>query len=312
MTLNKKISIFLLGLFISCSGSSKSSFPSWVNDAKSTCSSNSICAVGSGQTEEEAKEDARTNIQKYFETKINSNFVSKLTVNNDKSDNYTSERLNSRATGILKGVDFRKIHRQNGVVYVLASLEKKTINNELKFNMDTLDEKMKNLMKDGNMSSIKKAEKLYNERAKLNEKYLFVNGVNYPEVVSYSTIHNEKNESKKKNVSYFLTVSEKGLKNVLSQVLTDNGGVIVSNGDKAYYTVSATVKSKKLYLKLTGFEKYSITFNVNIIKNGIIINSINKVFVESGVNYEQIYLSVLNEFDKFLDDNLMDYILLKK
>ena len=70
--MNKKVFIFFLFFanFVFAEG-----IPSWLINVDKFCDKNMLCATGSGNTLNAAKTDARNNIQKVFETKVNSRFV---------------------------------------------------------------------------------------------------------------------------------------------------------------------------------------------------------------------------------------------
>ena len=161
-----KTLLLVLSIFISCN-LSIAAMPKWVTNVDSECNSkNEICAVGTGKTLEEANTSARINIQKFFETKVNSNFTTEVSSNGEKVKNYSYDYVSEENAGILKGVEIVKTFQDKDRYYSLASMDKSITKNELEFEIKSIDRRMKTLINEESASSAKKLEEYYHKREK--------------------------------------------------------------------------------------------------------------------------------------------------
>lgn len=307
--MRKKILVFLfIILFSNTCYSAK--LPTWITNVGNECDKNSICATGSGKNLESAKADARSNAQKVFETRVESNFRNEITNRNDITNEYSSDLVNEESSGILKGVEITKTFENEGTFYVLATLDKSKTAKEIEFEIKKLDSKMKILLEDKTFSSNKKLENIYFEREKLNNKHLFLTGKNIVEVVKYDKIFKNKKELEKTSAIYFIDIKEEdgSINSLIKNLLSENGIKISNNKQGAKRIIKGSITSKKEFLNVDGFEKYSIILNLETIENGIDINTLNKKITETGMNYEQIYSKVISQFSSFITENFINLI----
>ncbi|MBO4956657.1 MAG: LPP20 family lipoprotein [Rickettsiales bacterium] len=294
------INVFLIG--------SVYALPKWVNDPKLECKEENICAVGIGNNYNLAISDAKNNIQKYFETKISSSFRNELINNNDNVKEYSSEFINEETLGVLKGVEVVKTFNNNKIFYVLASLDKTKMINEVKTDIQSIDEKMLVLVNEATVSSIKKLEKMFSQREELNKKYLFLTNTKIPEIVKYEDIIDKKNKNKKNSVNYYVDVDNSDVRVLLNNLITENAGSIVNNSINANIVIKGKITTKKEFLQVSGFEKHSITVEISSIRDGKIINTLTKKETDTGVSYEQVYSKCINRISNYITENFINLI----
>ena len=294
------IDVFLIG--------SVYALPKWVNDPKLECKEENICAVGIGNNYNLAISDAKNNIQKYFETKISSSFRNELINNNDNIKEYSNEFINEETLGVLKGVEVVKTFNNNKIFYVLASLDKTKMINEVKTDIQSIDEKMLVLVNEATVSSIKKLEKMFSQREELNKKYLFLTNTKIPEIVKYEDIIDKKNKNKKNSVNYYVDVDNSDVRVLLNNLITENAGSIVNNSINANIVIKGKITTKKEFLQVSGFEKHSMTMEVSSVKEGKIINTLTKKEVDTGMSYEQVYSKCMNRISNYITENFINLI----
>lgn len=294
------INVFLIG--------SVYALPKWVNDPKLECKEENICAVGIGNNYNLAISDAKNNIQKYFETKISSSFRNELINNNDNIKEYSNEFINEETLGVLKGVEVVKTFNNNKIFYVLASLDKTKMINEVKTDIQSIDEKMLVLVNEATVSSIKKLEKMFSQREELNKKYLFLTNTKIPEIVKYEDIIDKKNKNKKNSVNYYVDVDNSDVRVLLNNLITENAGSIVNNSINANIVIKGKITTKKEFLQVSGFEKHSITVEISSIRDGKIINTLTKKETDTGVSYEQVYSKCINRISNYITENFINLI----
>lgn len=293
--MNKKL--FFIFLFL-ISNTIAGELPDWVR--KSNCGDD-ICAVGHGNSLELAIVDARNNIQKIFETKVSSKF--KNEVKQDKEE--SSEILYEESEGILKGTTIRETYNKNNDFYVLAVLDRVKVANDIEFDIKMLDKKMTTLIDDNSITSSKKLEEMYKKRESLNKKYLFLTGKEIQEEIEYKDVFENNKNNFSKVGSYYINIKNEELKSFLTNLFNENGIKIATNSSSAKKVIDGKLIIKKEFLNVEGFEKYSFTLSLQLISNGKVVKSINKKITDTGINYDQIYNKVMNQFYIYLEKNII-------
>jgi hypothetical protein len=306
--MNKIITFLLVLLFFTNNIGASSKLPKWVQDVAGDCKDGNICAVGSGKSLNTAKADARNNIQKVFETKISSSFSTDIKNKNDNINEYYSDSLQENSEGILKGIVISKTFKDGEGFYVLASLDKENMAKEVKIDIENSDKQMKVLLNDNKTYLIKKLEYVYNNRNLLNKKYLFLTGKSIPEVVKYKDINKYKQKARENSKSYFLAIDNLEIKNLIENLLNDNGIKIAKAKENAQRVISGKITTKKEFLDVDDFEKYSISLTLNVLNDNIIISSLNRKIVETGMSFEQIYEKLMVQLSDFITDNFINII----
>lgn len=293
--MNKKL--FFIFLFL-ISNTIAGELPDWVR--KSNCGDD-ICAVGHGNSLELAIVDARNNIQKIFETKVSSKF--KNEVKQDKEE--SSEILYEESEGILKGTTIRETYNKNNDFYVLAVLDRVKVANDIEFDVKMLDKKMATLIDDNSITSSKKLEEMYKKRESLNKKYLFLTGKEIQEEIEYKDVFENNKNNFSKVGSYYINIKNEELKSFLTNLFNENGIKIAINSSSAKKVIDGKLIIKKEFLNVEGFEKYSFTLSLQLISNGKVVKGINKKITDTGINYDQIYNKVMNQFYIYLEKNII-------
>lgn len=293
--MNKKL--FFIFLFL-ISNTIAGELPDWVR--KSNCGDD-ICAVGHGNSLELAIVDARNNIQKIFETKVSSKFKNK--VKQDKEE--SSEILYEESEGILKGTSIKETYNKNNDFYVLAVLDRVKVANDIEFDIKMLDKKMTTLIDDNSITSSKKLEEMYKKRESLNKKYLFLTGKEIQEEIEYKDVFENNKNNFSKVGSYYINIKNEELKSFLTNLFNENGIKIAINSSSAKKVIDGKLIIKKEFLNVEGFEKYSFTLSLQLISNGKVVKSINKKITDTGINYDQIYNKVMNQFYIYLEKNII-------
>jgi hypothetical protein len=302
----KFIYLSILLSFISVNNGLAEKLPEWVRNADKECKKNNICAVGSGKSLALAQIDARNNLQKMFETRVNSTFTSKISGRGVKVESSADEVLQEDSEGVLRGTTITKTFEDKGEFYVLVTLNKDAATNDLRVKIKHLDEDMKVLLKDKSAVSHRKLENNFNARTRLNNKHVFLTGKEMPETVKYKDVINKKKENKDRADAYFLDVDNDDVKAIIKGVLGDNN-IKITNKPVAKGIKSRT-SVKKDFLNVEGFEKYSLKFEMNLIKDDTVANTLSTTITETGINFEQAYAKALDKLSKFISDNFINFI----
>jgi len=170
------LKIFFITFFIGCSSLTHvGEIPSWVHDPSSLLKKDDIFGVGNGSTLDTAKQQARVEILKYFETEISSSFTGNLSATEDFSNKQISEEIKEQTSGLLQGVNIIRSCKTKDGYYVLAVLDKVKSQTVLKHEISLLDAKLKNLINEKPFNTLLFNE-YYKERESLNKKYMLISG----------------------------------------------------------------------------------------------------------------------------------------
>lgn len=306
--MNKKLLKYSFIVFFITTSGSFAKLPNWVLKPQKNCEKNEICAIGSGNNLNAAKSDAKSGIQKTFETQIKSNFNSKLSSSNNEVNDYASESVQEHAEGILNGVEITETYEEKGKFYAFAVLNKDTYAQSLKSDIEKLDKKLKIVLSDKTFSR-SKAKKFYAKREALNKRYLFLTGEEIPEKTSYSELFKKKNVSQSE--SFYIDIKEEdgSLASYISELLIqDYNARIVSSKSEAKNILKGSIAFKKEFLNVNGFEKYSATLKLESRKNNSTINAIHVKVTETGVDRDQIYSKCIDSLKKSIDEKIDDLI----
>ncbi|MBR2141300.1 MAG: LPP20 family lipoprotein [Rickettsiales bacterium] len=309
MKINGIFYCLLVGVSLTSSLFAKDVTPTWINDPQSECENSNICAVGTGEKSSTASTDAKNNILRYFETKVNSSFKNEVSNTKSGVKETSSEVIMEDASGILKGVKILKTFKgKDGTFYALASLETKKVADEIKLQINSIDEQSTILLEEGKASSVVKLEKLFNDRQKLNAQYMFLTDKKIPETVSYEEIATIKSKVIANAKNYFIKIEDKELRSIVKSNINSHFGKVVGKESKADIIIEGTITTNKEFLDVKGFEKYSVTVELSSNKNGKTIATLNAKEVDTGLDYKQIYNRCMDKISTYIADNFVNLI----
>ena len=304
----KKLSILYFTFFI-FSQTFAIENPSWIADIDSYCSKDEICAVGSAGSLNMAKVDARKNILKYFETHINSSFISSISSDGNTYKEFTQEDLEDLSQGVLKGVKITKTFDDGNNFYALAVLDKKIAVKEIKNDIDKIDSQMQVLLQNNKLS---KLEKLYIKRDSINKKYLLLTGTLIPDKISYTDIFNKKIK-KVSNLSFYIQASsdfEKQIKNYTNSLLLNDDFTVLDEINNANRIIIINIFKRDITINVKGFIKETYYLNIKTIDSNTknIISNLYGEFTDTGRNSSQIQDIVKVKMQYFIEKNLNELL----
>lgn len=280
--------------------------PEWVSDVNTTCPKNKICVIGSGDTLELAQANARKNISKYFETKIDAKFISSISSDENNVEQYSSSEVQETTQNKLKGVEITKTYFDGSEFYALATLDKILVIKDIKNNIDKIDSQMEILMNKVNCN-VGKLEELYKAREELNNQYLLLSGGIIPEKISYKQILDKKNQNTE--LSFYIETNtdfEKEIGNFLSNLLISNGFSVANNEKTADRIISIDILKKEIQINVKGFikEEYSLNIKSTDTMNYNTVAILYEEFIDTGRSTSQIQDIMKVKIQYFIDQNL--------
>lgn len=286
--------------------------PAWVNNPYEVCSEEQFCATGFGEGLSLARSDARAGIGKIFETKVRSSFSSSLSQENGEVKSSDRDVVFEESDVLLTAVEIKETYESPAGVYALAVLNKPLAASLLQDEISKLDEKMELLLSDKEPASVKKAERLYEKRQTLNQRYIILTGHPALEVVSYEDIFKAKKAAGTKRDIYLVFKGEQdpAVEDAVKSVFIDNGYALVQTPSEQARSVVFSMKSKKVPLSVDKFEKYIFYFSMTSAQNSknqkeaqILSTSIEAIELSE----EQALITALEEFEVYLQDHLDDF-----
>lgn len=292
--------------------------PEWVDTPEKGCQNSEICAVGESTGKILASTNARSELSKFFQVKINSN--TKITTDSHSTKNMdgilsanSTESLSSQieesTNDILEGVTIREFYFDGSNYLALAVLDKKMATKVLQEKLDHLNSEIFEKFQSNTRSGINKSYKLAKLRDNLNQKYLLMTGNSYPSLISIGKILSAKRAKKNKNTSLSIIYEEEKnpqvLKSTIKSLFIENGFKIISQPKKSQYSVKIKFSTKSEYIKVEGFERYLFNLDIEATDlDGVKVGSLTFSTTETGRDYNQCFESSWRSIKTYLDNHL--------
>jgi len=286
----KIISLLILScmFFTSCVSVNNNSIPNWfINQYDSSYSKNNyICAVGAGESKEEAEENAKVSLSQIFNTSIKSATV---TFDNDTTSSMSSRGYIDTSVDDLVGVSV--INTQvdnNGTFYVRVALDKKIASNKIRSIITPKNNEINSLMMDNSKSNFVYLQNL------LRAKNIALTIQNYYDQLSVlenatvvSPLMNIENKIAKIKETLAISVvvnaqdiqQTNDLKKVVETMLLNSGVDINANGStlEIEYKDSLAPPKDNLY-------QCTFTLKAQLIDKGNVVFSLDKTSRAIGIS----------------------------
>ncbi|MDR2527123.1 MAG: hypothetical protein LBC92_04590 [Rickettsiales bacterium] len=275
----------LLYLFLSVSFSTET--PKWIVDVSSYCKQDDICSVGIGDDDENAKNDARSRITKYFE------------INIQKKENYKLKMSDFKIYYplILEEIDFLKNTKIDNTYYFLARLNKKNAAKIISNKIHDIDREIETIIK--NKEKIQSINNLKKIRDEFNKRYFIIT----KDYISPATILNNTNTLKNIYLTKTTNDYENKIRNYVKDFLQKTNGIkVVDDINNADYLISIFIIKSNLFANVGMKQLYSVKILIkqeNSVTNNMPIN-----IVEIGKNESEIEKNV----DKIIKVKIKEYL----
>ncbi|MDR3049831.1 MAG: LPP20 family lipoprotein [Elusimicrobiota bacterium] len=302
----EKLALSVILSIIFCADIYSQERPKWI-DNPDTIALNNIAAVGTGKTQNEANANARAEILKYFEVNVSQKFEGSLSGKDDISTKLSKEEVAETASAIIKGISISKTYKDAEGFYALAILDKRKAINELSYEIDALDSKMKILLDDGDSAYSAQLKKMYLKREELNKKHIFLADKPIGAKVKYEDIF--KSGKNREPLNFYLAFKDASfagitpLKNKLSSLIINSGFTTSSDIERANRVMTVFITYLQEYMNVAGFEKWKFTFRIECKDGSKAVGIVTEEYVETGREIMQAYGKALNKFSAYLDAN---------
>lgn len=283
--------------------------PTWVYSPYDLCAELSeICATGEGKNFADADSAARVNLASIFEVKVASELHSSQQTSQNQAWHLSVQQevhkvLVESVEQILEVVEIKKRFKSQGLVYSIASLDRKKAGDLLSGRIAIIDTELDALWRRRQRTSLRKITALTLEREKLHERYSLITQTNLEPPVSYRQVL-EWRDSKPVSEPLILRIGHAPdwMVDKIEELLTESGFRIVKSDAKK--VVELDVTSIKEYLNVPGFEKYTFSMNLTSTADGIKLKEMTASETVNGRNQADALIKVKSFFYNYLEKNL--------
>lgn len=307
---------FLLAFTMFVSLAAQAGAPDWFSDyMKATgCDKDYLCAVGEGETLADALSDARSEVAKFFQNKINSK--SQVSTSSEQKginasmgsfDEWTSRTMSEETSEMISGLEIKKQEQVGGHTYVLMTLDRSKTAKLLKEKIEDLDTEDSQLLELNSRFTYPKMMKNLVLIEALNDRYTLVSHMPLKLKVKKETIQDKIN--KLVPVKMVLVTIDKKLPAKLNHVLIDLLSplkvVIVSKKLSPKYTLRSEIVTEEQYLKVEGFKKLNVQFRLELINSkSQVMGKLSALSEQTARNSDQAIEKAIPDIKEALQDNL--------
>lgn len=308
---------FLL-VFILISGlEAKASAPLWFSDyvkANPGCDQEYLCAVGEGNSLADALAEARSEVAKFFQNKINSK--SQISTSSEQKganastgtfDEWTNKTMSEETSEMISGLEIKKQEQINGHTYVLLTLERKKMAILLKEKIEVLDTEDSQLLELNSRFTYPKMLKNLHLIEAFNNRYNLVSQVPLKLKVKKENIQERLN--KLAPIKMALVTSDKKLPTKLNHVIVDLLSslkvVIVSRRLSPKYILRSEIVTEEQYFKVPGFKKLNVQFRLELVNSkSQVMGKLSALSEQVARNSDQAIEKAMPEIKEAIQDNL--------
>ena len=287
--------------------------PSWFSDyvqANPGCDKELLCAVGEGDTQAEALNNARTEITKFFQVKINSKSQMSMSseqkgalANTGTFDEWTNKTISEETSEMINGLEIRKQEQVGSQTYVLMVLDRSKTAKLLKDKIDELDTEDFQLFELNSRFTFPKILK----NLGLNDRYSLVSLMPIKLKIKRENIQGKIN--KLVPIKMALVSGSKKLPNkinhVISDLLANLKVTIVSSKVSPKYTLRSEIIIEEQYLKVEGFKKLNVQFRLELVNSkSQVMGKLSALSEQVARNNEQAIEKAVPDITEALQNNL--------
>ncbi len=285
--------------------------PAWLYAPYEECSQErELCATGEARSLGQADAEARKNLASIFEVRV----TSELSAESTMTQSYpwqgavreeVRRSLQESVDQVLETVEVKRHHREKGLTYALASLDRQRASELIGGRLKKVDDELGVLWQRRNRTNLRRITRLYLERDKLNERFSIVSGAPRLSPVSWKNL-TEWRQAKSRDEALALRIGQapEWLTEKLRELLTEAGFRIVKgDSEKA---ISVNVDSIKEYLNVSGFEKYTFTLNMTSYLQGEKRKVLAVSETVTGRTQTDALLKVRAYFSDYIEQHLAD------
>lgn len=313
----KFLLVFLMLGSLKTNASSSSAAPDWFSDyVKSTpgCDRELLCAVGEAETLADALTEARTEIAKYFQTKIKSK--SQMSTTSEQAgtiaskasfDEWTNKVVSTETSELISGLEIKKQEQAGGHNYVLMTLDRSKTAKLLKDKIEELDTENSQMMDLNSRFTYPRILKNLALIELYNDRYTLVAQFPIQLKVKKETVQEKINKLSSQKVS-LVTRGRKlpaKLNHIITEIMAPLKIVIVQKKSNPAYTLRGEVITEEQYFKVEGFKKLNVIYKLELLDaKSLVVGKLSTLSEQVARTPEQAIEMALPDIKEALQNNL--------
>ncbi len=325
MIMKKLIFLLLIIAFLmsACSTNHKNKKTELVNNYDS---SRYLIAKGFGMSGQEAVLQAKAELSNIFETRIKSditsNFISSSsTKENDSFSKRVEKNIRVFSDIKLSGVEILKTWQENGEYAAIAALDKNKAAEEWRKEISTIDMEIKILSNESDLAKsaflklkpLKKISNLWIERKTFLSRLRTIDFSGEAIKSNPIDIRTLLNNMSKIRSELIINIDITGehaelLKDITSEILTENGLKLQNAASKADAVISGNIKIEHLPDKDKNFKFARVSVSLSIIDSNLEkqIDQVSESIKASGISYEEAEIRAIKKISASIKEKLLD------
>jgi len=279
----------------------------------SPCPETEICVIGSGKSLAMAQNSGRSEMAKYFETKVSveSQVSSEskqvgLIPNAALFEEWTSKVISEETSEILSGITEKKVETKDDDFYVLMSIDKAKTAKYYRDQVELIDQENEILFNKNSRFAFPKLFLNLKKRQHLTKRYFVLTGSSILAKVSDEKVLQSYHQLKPLSLSYL--VEGKRISSPLIQLVAKNFSEVKcqlkNKGAALSFQLKLIQNIREEYFKVEGFKKINIELKLQLIsgekdQGEVIINT-----TQVGRSFNQALEKGLEELETELIENL--------
>jgi hypothetical protein len=268
--------------------------PEWFSDylgSNPACEQELLCAVGSGSSLADALGEARSEVAKFFQAKIQSK--SQISTSTEQKgqtassgtfDEWTNKVVSVETSELISGLEIKKQAEVDGIQYVLMSLNRAKTAGIILEKIQEIDTENAQLMELDSRFAYPKILKNLRLVDIYRDRYSLISSKPITFKVKKETLQAKINKLPSMNLA-IVTKGQKlpaKLGHTLIELLAPLKVVIVSKKSSPAFFLKGEIITEEQYFNVAGFKKLNVVYKLEL------CDSKNKVFGKMSVLSEQV------------------------
>ncbi|MFA6237791.1 MAG: LPP20 family lipoprotein [Bacteriovorax sp.] len=304
-------------ILVTLAQASYANAPEWFSDYVKKfpgCDTELLCSVGEGETLADALSEARGEVAKFFQAKIQSK--SQVSVSSEQKgtnvadasvDEWTNKTSSVETSELISGLEIRKQEQADGRYYVLMTLERQKTAGLLKEKILELDTENSQLLELNSRFAYPKILKNLAMIEPYNDRYTLLARTAISLKVKKETIQQKINKLTPMKMA-LVTKGKKlpaKLSHELIAMLSPLKVVIVAKKHAPPYTLRGEIVAEEQYFKVDGFKKLNVVYKLELLNSqNVVIGKMSTMSEQVARNIDHALEKALPEITEALKNNL--------
>lgn len=286
--------------------------PEWITNI-GPCTSLEICVVGSGESLRGATINGRSELAKFFETRVkvdatfsNQTIQNGLSISQAQYDEWSSKTIQEAADEFINGIETKRSENIDGTFYVLLSLPKEKAAQNFKEKIQEIDQQNNALFKKGTRLVYPLIILNLKKRDYYVSRYNLVSSQEIKSSITPSKMIEVMDKLSPIRASVF-TDKEKlpaSVSHMLEKIFSPLKIIFVSSKQNPSYKLRTKLAYEDQYFKVEGFKKLNVIFKIELSEKDKVLGRISSSSIQTARSKEKALEMALDDIENDLKENL--------